>query len=85
MIEITFRIYDLYPNFKFQELTLLWEEQSPCNIFEQEFGTIFLLKWEVIKISKHLKQKSENGRRQTAHVDYVKTYVKDLGFINISQ
>ena len=34
---------------------------------------------------KHLKQKSENERRQTVRVDYVKTYVKVLGFTNISQ
>ena len=43
-MKIIYIDYDLNPTFKFQELTLLWKEQSPHDILDQYFATIFLLK-----------------------------------------
>ena len=34
-MKITFIVYDLNQTFKFQELTLLWKEQSPYDILDQ--------------------------------------------------
>ena len=38
------------------------------------FGTIFLLKYKVLKILKHLQQKSENGSRKTVQVDFAELH-----------
>ena len=56
---------------------------SPYDILNQQFATIFLFKY-VLNFLKHLRQ-IRKWKPTNCSCKLCKTYVKDLGFINISQ